>query len=1119
MATIPKVAVEVAFDGGPFSSSYSWTDISDYVKGFSVRRGRNNELDRIESGTLSLTLDNSDGRFTPGKKIRGKNAFAFYEGRTDQFSLEGYADNKRLYYLAVSVVDDQKPRVVNWTVSTNGKPVVCYIAIRWYNAANEVLRFVRGTSFVADSDPAVYTHEEAPPAGAVKAEAHLYADTYPEGNQGLILTATRAEWFQCQPYYPNVVPRRRVRVRTANLLGRDVSTGGDQSRSAAHFYVGSGFGNGVTKGWVEAGKSGAGAVQCNFASNGTTDYASSIACGYGNASIGRTYGMARVTPGQAYSTRSAVRLVEGSPDVNVRTRIRWYDANLAYVTASSSGPQAVLKTEPYNLTLNPSTEVDISNTFIYGSGATRTRVTSESYSGGACIEHAWTTDAAQCGTTWAIEPVSGTGTTIKFRFAIKLPATSGLFSNLQVAFRNSSGTVKLYGVPNPKLGEWAFVEATHTLLEGETVDRVGFSIKGTLGEKVYADAMMCQVTSGTLPDYADGDSDGFYWLGTPHASVTAKAPAWTTIQVLNQTAPANAAWAMVQIGSGTTGDNGASILIDEIQLEAGSTVGDWFPGGSIFHGYIEKWPVTTDGLTSSVEVTAVDGFSVLAGTDLGVPFQDQILTTSPMGYWPLGEPEGATRLENLANDQQPARFAASKFGAGTSRLGAESIVSKDSTTSWQLADIAANVGTVVDICEGGSRNYPLGFEFSVGFWCLPVRPSSGETATLFRSWADTAADHLKVSLDSSGKVTASMRFVEGISSITSTGAISTSKPTFIVVSVKDGYTSLWLNGSLNGKSDIGTVMNNDVRDMRWASLGGSQAGTIYSEYANGRYGHLAVWNRELSSTEILEIWKAGDYNGSDFTEGETARISRIAAMANYQGDTALDASRSTLQGPWWSSGTNALEELQGAAEAASGYLFMDGDGQLTYHNRDRRQGAPVRYVLGDSRGMPYEPGLSFEMDDDRIINEVFYSRPNGIEGVLKDAASIAAYGRKSKTIELRVTSDSTVQDAAYMLLNQYSKPVTRCDSVTLKATATPALFLVALGVEIGDRITLADLPEQAPESALDYYVEAVDTEVSVSGGTLEWQTTLSLSPAGNSDVWVLEDPTLGRLDRTTVLAY
>jgi hypothetical protein len=95
----------------------------------------------------------------------------------------------------------------------------------------------------------------------------------------------------------------------------------------------------------------------------------------------------------------------------------------------------------------------------------------------------------------------------------------------------------------------------------------------------------------------------------------------------------------------------------------------------------------------------------------------------------------------------------------------------------------------------------------------------------------------------------------------------------------------------------------------------------------------------------------------------------------------------------------------------------------------------------------------------------------------------------------------------------------RCDSVTLKASATPELFYPVLSVEIGDRITLTDLPTAAPDSELDFYVEAIDTDVSVNGGTLEWVTTLSLSPAEGSDVWILEDSTLGRLDRTAILAY
>ncbi|MFF1776956.1 LamG-like jellyroll fold domain-containing protein [Streptomyces virginiae] len=1121
MATIPRVTVEVAFDGGPFSSSYSWTDVSDYVKGFQVKRGRNTELDRIEAGTLSLSLDNSDGRFTPGKQKAGRNLLTAFSG-SYSFDLSDRTNNTVMSQIGLGAVDDDgQRRVMSRTVYTNGKPVSCYFAVKWVDAGGATLQFVTGTRFVADTSPAVYTHEETPPAGTATATLYIYADTYPEGKGAvpLIVSAERAEWYKAQPYYPNVVPRRRVRVRTANLAPKDISTGGDISRTSMYFSTS--HSPGTSNAWVPVAKSGAGAVKITTGSNGTADYASGVRCGY--VSGGSSVGLARVSAGGTYTASASVRLAGTSRDVNLMSTFRWYDAAGGFIQQSAnSAPLALMGTRG-NLALNPGLEAGLGDTQLYGSASnlTRARVTTDFYAGAACVEHTHITEGGSAGTTWTIEPATA-GQKVAFGVWVKVPA-SGITAG-QLAWRSGTTTLKVNPIsPLPAPDTWVRLTGTYTAAAGQTVDRVGVSFVGATGAKWYADA--CHAVIGdVVPDYKDGASSGWRWAASANASASGPTAddslpgAWEALPLLTAVAPANAVWAGLSVGS-QGGDFGAAFYLDEIQIEAGDTLSEWNPGGSIFHGYIEKWPVTSEGLTATVDVTAVDGFSVLSNTDIRAAMQSQILTTNPLGYWTLGDPLGSTRLENLANDLQPAKLVASKYGAGTPLLGADSLVRRDSSTCYSLANVASDQGTIVDICENGSRIYPLGDELSVAFWCHPVYPSSGLTTTMFRTWGDNSSDGLRVQLNASGKVVASMRFAEGISSATSNASVSSSGPTFVVVTVKDGYTSIWLNGALDIKSTIGSVMDAGVRDMRWASLAGAQAGSVYAEYANGRYGHLAIWDRQLTASEVSAFWKLGDYNGAVFAEDEKARIDRIATMANYMGDTSYDAAKSSLQGPDWSTGASALEELQRAAEDASGYIFMDGDGRLTYHNRDRRQGAVVRYVLSDSLGLPYEPGLQFEMDEDRIINEIAYKRTNGIEGVLKDPASIAAYGRKSKSIELRVTKDSAVQDAAYTLLGHYSAPVVRCDSVTLKATAAPNLFLPVLGVEIGDRITLSDLPSQAPDSSLDYYVEAVATDVSVDGGTLDWVTTLSLSPAENSDVWVLEDATLGRLDRTSVLAY
>lgn len=67
----PDLKVEVAFQNSPFTSlddpSLVWTDISSYVElagGISIQRRRATELDEPSPGTLSLSLDNSQGHFT-----------------------------------------------------------------------------------------------------------------------------------------------------------------------------------------------------------------------------------------------------------------------------------------------------------------------------------------------------------------------------------------------------------------------------------------------------------------------------------------------------------------------------------------------------------------------------------------------------------------------------------------------------------------------------------------------------------------------------------------------------------------------------------------------------------------------------------------------------------------------------------------------------------------------------------------------------------------------------------------------------------------------------------------------------------------------------------------------
>lgn len=61
------ITVEIAFDSEPFAETQSFTDVSQYVRSFSTRRGRNNELSEFVGGSCEINLSNADNRFNPSQ--------------------------------------------------------------------------------------------------------------------------------------------------------------------------------------------------------------------------------------------------------------------------------------------------------------------------------------------------------------------------------------------------------------------------------------------------------------------------------------------------------------------------------------------------------------------------------------------------------------------------------------------------------------------------------------------------------------------------------------------------------------------------------------------------------------------------------------------------------------------------------------------------------------------------------------------------------------------------------------------------------------------------------------------------------------------------------------------
>lgn len=165
---MPDVTVEVAFATGPDDPSPSWTDISDYVEArenIAITSGRDDELSDIQPSQVTLTLDNKDGRFTPGRtsspyypnvrknrKIRVTAVWPLGGGGTTYRRFTGYVN--------------EWP--VEWTEGTSeyAKSQITASSRRARLAGRTELSSIIETELLADSPDAYYPMgEEDPQAG------------------------------------------------------------------------------------------------------------------------------------------------------------------------------------------------------------------------------------------------------------------------------------------------------------------------------------------------------------------------------------------------------------------------------------------------------------------------------------------------------------------------------------------------------------------------------------------------------------------------------------------------------------------------------------------------------------------------------------------------------------------------------------------------------------------------------------------------------------------------------------------------------------------------------------------------------------------------------------------
>jgi hypothetical protein len=545
-----------------------------------------------------------------------------------------------------------------------------------------------------------------------------------------------------------------------------------------------------------------------------------------------------------------------------------------------------------------------------------------------------------------------------------------------------------------------------------------------------------------------------------------------------------------------------------------------------FTGFVDEWPVTWADASASVSYVDITASSRMARLGRAKTLQSIIgseyLQDNPVAYYPLGEPEGALKAGNVSTTAQP-NMAVTAVGAGSTgniTFGDSTGPGTDGLTAALFTRVSATAGANLVMTSPAviSQGVPVAGSVLLEAWFL-----TSTTAEMGIAAATAAPDAsgfawyaIALGVSATGKLTGiQSRGTPGSSefSLASAATVSDGLTHHAALRVTDttGDTvaTLFLDGAVVASTTLtGAFWRYDLQRL----IGGG--GIVNSCYA-GTLSHVAIYDTpgtEISNARIQQHYLAGSTGFSG--ERSDQRITRLARYAGMpSSDVTVETGLSTSIINQDTTGQTPLSLMQDVTSTENGVLFDSGDGKLTFHARSHRYNVASSLTLYAGGLLT---GLEPRLDDQGLVNDISASRPNGVSVRSVDAASVSEYGLYREEIQLLTTDDNEVFDAASWKVYVASTPQVRVPTAgVLLNLANTAQATAILSLEIGDRITLANLPSQAPAASMDFFIEGWTETITAD----DYRIAFNLSPASLSGVWQLDSSVYSVLGTSTRLGY
>ena len=642
--------------------------------------------------------------------------------------------------------------------------------------------------------------------------------------------------------------------------------------------------------------------------------------------------------------------------------------------------------------------------------------------------------------------------------------------------------------------------------------QIGFDVAGTpqnIGSD-YDALTWTDVTSAVRPDPALTFNRGRPEAGQPAAAGQLQ------VTLLNDA------------GDFTPGDNGGTYgaihtrMPIRVIADAGGYSGeystDYAHSEVLWVGFITDIDWLIDGGQPLVTITASDIIAAAARTACG-PWLDSRITRATadglVAYWPLTDP-APNGLGNSSTNTVPMLSGETLLSAlsdgspltaqGTTGTGTLSV---NVPTGGLSPDNQPNAAFTPAAGGGWQLWAPLTIttgEYAVSWW---VRMSPRSVIQPSNVWRIIDPDYpIPIARGDAARVNdaeGSFPFVVivgkvGITSSVNSGAVPYSTWTHLYADCDGSTIRLYVNGEL-ADSDTGAAPASDTYQF---VIGNIDAATAY----DGQVAHIAVWDSsDTSRAAILADRGAGEPSAADrytdlayLTPNPTGLATWLSADTQAENPISAQAT----------DGKSLLTVAQEVADAERGSVLSTKDGKLALlaQRGTAASAAPVLTLSAEADVLSVD-GL-FGVDDADNINEARVTlRPSGR---VLSATRVSDPGVESTSTDLWSTSEAFAQTLATALANaDTQKP--RAPSLTLSMDwlAHTGLADEAVTLELGDTITVTDLPASAPASSLTVQVRSITHTIARDG----WTVRVDTDPPNN--LGVLDDTDLGKLDDTLIL--